>query len=106
MLRSRVQRNLIANRLATDAPGWAAIYSRYNSGTYNNENFILDYKLFTPGMASLPDNLFWVVDQAPGFMGAQDRTDWLRSWGYLGSYNVASDPFIYNITGVPAVVAQ
>ena len=30
-------RNQVANRLATDAASWHAIFSRENSGTYNNE---------------------------------------------------------------------
>jgi len=98
-------RNVLANRLATDGPSWAAVYSRYNSGTYNNENFVLDFKLFTPG-APLADNLLWVIDQAPGFINASDYTSWLRTDGYFASYNIASAPFIYNITGGAAAEAQ
>jgi hypothetical protein len=30
-------RNVVANRLAESAPSWAQLFSRYNSGTYNNE---------------------------------------------------------------------
>ena len=35
-------RNVVANRLATDAPSWVALFSKYNSGTCQS---ILDVAL-------------------------------------------------------------
>ena len=55
-------RNMIANKLATDAPSWTQIFSRYNSGTYNNEWMIIDYNLVVSGQPLKP-NTFWVLDQ-------------------------------------------
>ena len=58
------QRVMAANFLAATAPEWMRIASRHNSGTYNNMWMALDYKLFTPGRP-LPDDTFWVGEQAP-----------------------------------------
>ena len=33
-------RNVLANRLAENASTWIDVYSRYNSGTYNNMNMV------------------------------------------------------------------
>lgn len=36
-------RSIVANRLATDGTEWADIFSKFNSGTYNNQWMIVDY---------------------------------------------------------------
>ncbi|RYG56040.1 hypothetical protein EON66_03855 [archaeon] len=65
-----------------------SVARRFNSGTYNNEFLILDYKKFVPGAATLQDGLLWVLDQAPGFISAADLTSTLRQDSYFASYNV------------------
>ena len=47
-------RNVIANRLAVTGQDWTEIFSQYNSGTYNNQFGILDYKQFKKGQVSQP----------------------------------------------------
>ena len=42
-------RNVIANRLAVTGQDWTEIFAQYNSGTYNNQFGILDYKQFKKG---------------------------------------------------------
>lgn len=46
-------RNLVANRLGQGGEGWAQVFSRENSGTYNNEFFIVDYSKFNGGNGPL-----------------------------------------------------
>jgi Phospholipase B len=99
-------RNIVANRLANSGQTWYDVFSQYNSGTYNNEFFVLDYKLFTPGQKPLAAGTFSVVDQAPGYMTIDDRSADLEAAGYFGSYNVASNVFIYNITGSAQLAQQ
>jgi hypothetical protein len=53
-------RNLVANRLANNGSEWAKWFSLFNSGTYNNEWMIVDYKQFTPGQPLRP-GLFTVL---------------------------------------------
>ncbi len=33
-------RNIVANRLAANGSEWVGLYSKYNSGTYNNQNMV------------------------------------------------------------------
>lgn len=38
-------RTMVANRLTDDGYSWTQIFSKFNSGTYNNQFHILDLKL-------------------------------------------------------------
>lgn len=91
-------RNMIANRLSVTGADWAKWFSLYNSGTYNNEWMVVDYKEFVPG-EPLRDGLFTVLEQMPGQTVWSDQTDVLRSQSYWPSYNIAFYPYVYNITG-------
>lgn len=42
-------RTIVANRVATDGKSWSNYFSMHNSGTYNNQWMVVDYKLFKPG---------------------------------------------------------
>lgn len=88
----------IANRLAHGTVDWAKWFSLHNSGTYNNEWMVIDYKLFTPGQP-LRDGLFVVLEQIPGTIVWEDKTEHLRQNSYWSSYNVAYYPYVYNISG-------
>ncbi|RXM99252.1 Phospholipase B-like protein B, partial [Acipenser ruthenus] len=60
-------RNVIANRLAKTGKEWAGLFSKFNSGTYNNQWMIVDYNYFTPGKTDTKENLFTVLEQIPYF---------------------------------------
>jgi len=94
----------IANHMAHNGKEWFEIFKQYNSGTYNNQYDVVDFKLFTPGQ-ELPDNVLWVIEQIPGLVVGGDVTNELRR-GYFPSYNVPYWPEIYNISGYPAVVEK
>jgi len=91
-------RVLVANRVALNGQTWADTFAMYNSGTYNNQWQVVDYKQFTPG-ATPANGTLWILEQVPGFVVAQDQTDYLISNGYWGSYNIPYYPFIYNVSG-------
>jgi hypothetical protein len=91
----------VANRMATSGSEWSTYFSQYNSGTYNNQWQIVDYKLFTPGKP-LPKGTLWILEQVPGFIVAQDETSLLNQQGFWPSYNIPYFPMIYNISGYPA----
>ena len=41
-------RSMIANRLSRNGKHWTKIFARRNSGTYNNQWMVIDYKRFKP----------------------------------------------------------
>ena len=94
------QRNIIANRLADTGASWGPIYLKWNSGSYNNMNMIVDYKLFTPGQAVLQPETLLIVEQIPGYVVTTDVTSMLSQNRYFASYNIAFDPMIRRLSGV------
>lgn len=48
-----------ANRLASNGKNWTDIFSKFNSGTYNNQWVVADYKLFQKNANTLPENTVW-----------------------------------------------
>ncbi|XP_054925794.1 putative phospholipase B-like 2 isoform X2 [Dermacentor andersoni] len=91
-------RNVVSNRLAFSGDEWTRIFSRYNSGTYNNQWMVVDYKRFKPGM-ELEDGLLYVLEQLPTCINVTDVTQTLRDQTYWASYNVPAFEYIYNISG-------
>ena len=57
-------RSLVANRLAKNGKEWSDIFSRFNSGTYNNQWMVVDYNQFKPG-AELGTGVLYVAEQIP-----------------------------------------
>ncbi|XP_063605889.1 putative phospholipase B-like 2 isoform X2 [Penaeus indicus] len=98
-------RTIVANRLATDGKSWANFFSMHNSGTYNNQWMVVDYKLFKPRKQIKPNTL-WVLEQLPGIVQSGDQSHFLRSRSYWPSYNVPFYPEIFNMSGAPAMVKR
>merc|ERR1712212_681476 len=67
-------RSTVANRLATNGHSWADLFSIHNSGTYNNQWMVVDYNKFRPGQSTLANDLFWVLEQIPGYIQSADLT--------------------------------
>eukprot|EP01119_Soliformovum_irregulare_P003724 TRINITY_DN1475_c0_g1_i1.p1 TRINITY_DN1475_c0_g1~~TRINITY_DN1475_c0_g1_i1.p1 ORF type:complete len:533 (+),score=102.06 TRINITY_DN1475_c0_g1_i1:202-1599(+) len=91
----------VANRMSTNGKTWSDIFGSYNSGTYNNQWMVVDYKLFTPG-ESLRSNTLWVLEQIPGLVMSADLSATLEKDGYWGSYNVPYFKDIWVESGYPA----
>ncbi|ODM95390.1 putative phospholipase B-like 2 [Orchesella cincta] len=98
-------RAVVATRLATDGKSWTTIFSRYNSGTYNNQWMVVDYDLFEP-TKPLGDGVLWVLEQLPGITVAKDMTSVLRNQGYWASYNIPYFDEIYQTSGHQKMVDQ
>ena len=80
-------RATVANRLATDGKSWTGVFSRFNSGTYNNQWMVVDNKLFRPHQQQLSPGLFWVLEQIPGYVRRKDLTSVLQTRTFWPSYN-------------------
>ncbi|XP_065149185.1 putative phospholipase B-like 2 [Paramisgurnus dabryanus] len=99
-------RNIVANRLAENGREWADIFSRYNSGTYNNQWMIVDYKLFVPGEGQMKQGLFTVLEQIPGMIVTADKTEELFKSGYWASYNIPYFEEVFNASGGQELVQK
>ena len=86
-------RTMVANRLTDDGYSWTQIFSKYNSGTYNNQFQIIDLKLIDTDKKKIYPGAFYIIEQLPGHCGVQEVTDVLKK-GYWPSYNT---PFIWEI---------
>ncbi|CAL1540352.1 unnamed protein product [Lymnaea stagnalis] len=99
-------RSMVANRISSTGKEWADTFSQFNSGTYNNQWMIVDYKRFQPLQTTSVPGLFYLIEQIPGTIVSQDLTELLYNQSYFGSYNVAYFPSIFNASGMPALVKQ
>ena len=82
------QRVQISNRMSTSAKEWTEIFSKYNSGTYNNQYMILDTKKIEFGnYTKIGENVLMIIEQIPGYLEINDVSDHLK-FGYWPSYNV------------------
>jgi len=96
---------MTANRMASSAPHWAALFSEKNSGTDNAQWMIVDYNRFVPGRP-VPDGTLWVLEQVPGMMFKKDMSFQLRNDGYFASYNRPSFQEIRQVSGHTAAEAK
>lgn len=93
-------RSIVANRMSHNGEQWVNTFKRYNSGSYNNQWIIVDYKLYTPGRPII-NNTLWILEQIPGFTQSQDVSSILQAQSFWSSYNIPYNTFIYNISGYP-----
>ena len=101
-------RNMVANRLATDGASWAQTFARYNSGTYNNQFMVVDYKAFEQGAGAraLKPGALWVLEQIPGLIESHDMTHVLRAAGYWQSSNEPAFKRIFDQSNNTASVTR
>eukprot|EP00029_Vermamoeba_vermiformis_P007958 TRINITY_DN358_c0_g1_i1.p1 TRINITY_DN358_c0_g1~~TRINITY_DN358_c0_g1_i1.p1 ORF type:complete len:527 (-),score=126.30 TRINITY_DN358_c0_g1_i1:97-1677(-) len=90
-------RVMAANRMAKDGKHWVEVYSKLNSGTYNNQWIVVDYNKFEPGKP-LKEGLLWISEQIPGHIESADMTRML-SLGYWPSYNIPYFKKISEVSG-------
>lgn len=91
-------RTMAATYLADNGEMWTTYFSRENSGTYNNQYMVVDFKLYSPGSTVAPNTL-WVAEQLPGVVVRGDQSAVLRDNGFWASYNVPFYPEIYALSG-------
>ncbi|XP_075686392.1 putative phospholipase B-like 2 isoform X2 [Rhinoderma darwinii] len=92
-------RNIVANRLATGGKEWADVFTKFNSGTYNNQWMVVDYNKFIVGSTEIPSGLLTVLEQLPGIVISGDKSDDLYQTGYWASYNIPYFEEIFNASG-------
>lgn len=93
------QRVRLAHALAHSGPQWAETFSRFNSGTYNNQYMVVDVSKVALG-SFISDGALTIVEQIPGLVEHSDQTQALRL-GYWPSYNIPFHRKIYELSGYP-----
>jgi hypothetical protein len=90
--------------MATNGADWLSSFARENSGTYNNQWMIVDYKAFENWQRTTdePRNILWIIEQAPGLVEGQDMTSVLFSKTFWASYNRPYYAIIANVSGYTA----
>ena len=81
-------RTIVANRLAINGLEWCQIFQKHNSGTYNNQWMIADYKKFRKHIPRLQSGTFYILEQIPGKIEYRDMSAYLQQERYWGSYNI------------------
>jgi len=88
--------------MARSGSEWISIFSRYNSGTYNNQWIIVDYNKFVP-YQPLGSGVLYIAEQMPGSIESADVTEYLRL-GYWPSFNIPFFNTTYNRCEFPTIV--
>lgn len=89
----------VAHRTSSTAADWANTFAKHNSGTYNNEWVVVDYKRFRRGYHHQKDyGIIQVVEQLPHFVVHADMSKELLESTYWPGYNTPCFPlsrFLY-----------
>jgi hypothetical protein len=101
-------RVLLANRLSDNGREWFEIFKENNSGTYNNQFQILDLKLinYDTVVKEIEDNALWIIEQMPGYVHGEDKSQHLREKGYWPSYNAAYYADIREKSGYDRIIIE
>ncbi len=95
-------RNTVANRLATSGAEWATVFSRLNSGTYNNQFMIVDYKRLEN--KTVQPGLLTVLEQMPNLIVYADMSEHLKEHTYWYNTTICYNshlnlsPFVFFIS--------
>lgn len=95
-------RSMVANQLALDAPGWAAAFGEHASGTYNNQWMVLDVGRAQASAGAgkpLAADAFWVLEEVPGLVHAEDQSAHLNAHAYWPSFNQIYYPSTRKVAG-------
>lgn len=98
------QRVRVASMMANNGKQWAEVFSKYNSGTYNNQYMVLDLKKVNLNH-SLDEGTLYIVEQIPTYVEYSEQTAVLRR-GYWPSYNIPFHEKVYNWSGYPILVKK
>ncbi len=88
----------LAIRTSSTPEGWFDVFKKHNSGTYCNQWMVLD-TLKKDGAGNLLPGAFWVGEQIPGYVHAEDQTNKLNADGHWISYNIPFYKDVYEMSG-------
>ena len=92
-------RALVSMKLSSNGDEFVQYFTKYNSGTYNNQFQILDMKLVDLDNKTIDDKALMILEQIPGHFQYEYKTNILKR-GYWASYNTPSFDLMQEIGGV------
>ena len=96
-------RIVVANKLSNSGQSWVNFFSKFNSGTYNNQWMVVDYKKFTQFL-EVDAGTLWVLEQMPGFVVSKDMSRALQTGNKAWtSYNL---PYFQKVQKLDNITAQ
>ncbi|KAJ3449587.1 phospholipase b-related [Anaeramoeba flamelloides] len=96
-------RALTCNLIAKNGQDWTDCFKQHNSGTYNCDWLVVDYKKFFEGSKT---DLVWCAEQCTEFVLTMDLTEELLENGYVASYNIPRFPEVFNSLGYNTAVKK
>jgi len=99
-------RAIVSNRMTTSGKEWTTMMAKYNSGTYNNQWMVVDFKRYVAGSTTLAPGTLWIGSQLPSYFESADVTHVVNKQGYWPSYNIPYFENVFNMAGYPSMVAQ
>nr|KAG5702281.1 hypothetical protein BaRGS_002948 [Batillaria attramentaria] len=96
----------VANRLAEHGDDWSKTFARFNSGTYNNQWMVVDYKQYDEYFHQILPGFLTVLEQIPGKVHYEDQTKILLNTSYWASYNIPYYTDIFEAMGMPEMVSK
>ncbi|VDM63256.1 unnamed protein product [Angiostrongylus costaricensis] len=97
----------VAHRTSSSGLQWAKVFSRFNSGTYNNQWNVLDYKMLKINRRDHPSHgLLHVLEQLPNHTAHADMTHALFRNTYWPSYNSPYFPKIFEWSDTEKMVKK
>ena len=95
------QRAMVATTTATSGKEWTTLFSRENSGTYNNQWIVVDFSTFKIHHPLPKKDAVWIAEQVPGLVLSRDVTHDITSifHQYWPSFNVPNQREIFEISG-------
>ncbi|KNC83095.1 hypothetical protein SARC_04633 [Sphaeroforma arctica JP610] len=91
-------RVVVANALSNDGATWVELFSKYNSGTYNNQWLVIDLSKWH-AYQTPEKGFFYLVEQTPVRIITQDLTQKVVREGYFASYNQPYSKDVWHIMG-------
>ena len=94
-------RSLLSTFISINGSDFSNNFLKHNSGTYNNDYYIIDFNKFERGVKPKKD-LIWLVEQIPSKTEYKlDITENLTNNGFIASFNCPFLPELFEILKYP-----
>ncbi|CAL4098399.1 unnamed protein product, partial [Meganyctiphanes norvegica] len=90
-------RVIVANRISTSGKMWTDFFSMHNSGTYNNQWMVVDYKQFRP---------FHHIKALEQFFVKSDKHNIIAHLLFWQSWNAILYVYVFHLSGIRNIIEK